>query len=87
MSVSHIIGALSLIIIFGCIIWTSVNKKKYPEKYKNEKGNPFVNYLIDKGEISDGNSFDYDITGIRMITKKGNGPIIKRLRYYSKKND
>lgn len=41
MSVSHIIGALSLIIIFGCIIWTSVNKKKHPEKYKNEKGNSF----------------------------------------------
>ena len=61
--------------------------KKIYNEYKNEKGNPFVNYLIDKGEISDGNSLDYDITGIRMVTKKGNGPIIKRLRYYSKKND
>lgn len=61
--------------------------KKIYNEYKNEKGNPFVNYLIDKGEITDVKNFNYDITGIRMVTKKGNGPIIKRLRYYSRKND
>lgn len=38
---SDIIGATALLIIFGCIIWTTINKKNHPEKYKNEKGNAF----------------------------------------------
>lgn len=52
-------------------------------KYKNEKGNPFINYLIDKGEI-DKKETNFNTHGIRAITKNGNGPIIKKLRYYQK---
>lgn len=61
--------------------------KKIYNEYKNEKGNPFINYLIDKGEINDVKKFNPNINGIKMVSKNNNGPIIKRLRYYSKKND
>lgn len=49
--ISDIIGAIAIIIIFGCIIWTSINKKHHPERYKNEKGNSFN--ILFGGMLSD----------------------------------
>lgn len=52
-------------------------------KYKSEKGNPFVNYAREIYNLSE-EEFDYNKYGIRVPSKRGNGPIIKRLRYYTK---
>lgn len=56
-------------------------------KAKEEKINPFILYLIDNGELKEAKDFNSNINGIHMVSKGGNGPIIKRLRYYSNVND
>mgnify|MGYP004536020093 FL=1 len=55
--------------------------KEIYEKYKDMKGNPFINYIKDKEGIE---NFDIQTNGIRAVSKNNNGPIIKRLRYYQK---
>ena len=57
------------------------------EKYKNEKGNPFVNYVREVNSLSNDIIIDGYLYGIKVPSKKNNGPYIKRLRYYSIIND
>ena len=56
-------------------------------KYKNEKGNPFVNYVRESQGLDSNIEVDGYKVGIRVPTKKGNGPFVKRLRYYTTIND
>lgn len=66
------------------------NKKLYQKikdiynKYKNKKGNVFINYAIDKYGLQDVKDFDYRKHGLRNSLKKTDSPVIIRLRYYSK---
>lgn len=55
------------------------------QKYKNDKGNPFVNYCLDCNNI-DVKEFDENIHGIKVSNKK-NSPIVKKIRYYSSINE
>lgn len=57
------------------------------EKYKDDKGNPFVNYVREVNELSSDIKIDGYLYGIRVPSRKNNGPFIKRLRYYSTIND
>lgn len=59
--------------------------KEIYNKYKDQKGNPFTNYcLFEHGLENEPEKFNYLIHGIRKYSKKGNGPIIKTLRYIEK---
>lgn len=52
---------------------------------REEKSNPFVEYCIERcGLDRETEKFDYWKNGIQVPTKKGNGPIVVRLRYYEK---
>lgn len=37
----NIVSIIALMIIVGCTVWTSYNRKEHPENYKNERGNAF----------------------------------------------
>lgn len=50
-------------------------------KDKGTSSNPFLNYCLEVNDISE-KDFDYRIHGI----KQDNGPVIKKLRYYSSVN-
>lgn len=56
--------------------------------YQNRIGkeNPFVAYCKEKYGLNDNNKddFNYLVHGIRVPSKKGNGPIVVRLRYYTR---
>lgn len=56
-------------------------------KFKNDKGNPFVNYCKELYGIDKNIKFDYQKYGIKYPENKINAPIIKKLRYYSSIND
>lgn len=66
------------------------NKKQFEELKKvymygkSEKGNPFINYCIEKYNINKPKEFNYSIHGIKYPEK---GPIIITLRYYTTIND
>ena len=55
------------------------------QKYKNDKGNPFVNYCLDCNNI-DVKEFNENIHGIKVSNKK-NSTIVKKIRYYSAMNE
>jgi CRISPR-associated endonuclease Csn1 len=58
------------------------------EKYKNDNvANPFVAYCRGKPNFSSEEKFDYLKHGIRVPSKRNNGPIVKTLRYYTVIND
>lgn len=59
--------------------------KEIYEKYKTEKGNPFVNYILDRDGLERGTDIISNIEkyGIKVSSKE-NSPIVKKLRYYSK---
>lgn len=49
---------------------------------KLTKGNPFVDYCIEKEQLKDNKDFDYRKHGIKM-SNNPNSPIVIRLRYYT----
>ncbi len=55
-------------------------------KYKEEKGNPFINYARDIYNL-DNEKFDILKHCIRVPSSKNNSPVIKKLRYYTKITD
>lgn len=61
--------------------------KEIYEKYKVQKGNPFVNYVREINNLPNDVIVDGYKYGVRVPSKKNNGPFVKRLRYYSVINE
>lgn len=59
--------------------------KEIYEKYKDEKGSPFINYILDRDGLEKGTDVLSNIEKLGIkVSSKENSPIVKKLRYYSK---